>query len=906
MRPIQLKMSAFGSYSGEETVDFTRLEQGIFLISGDTGAGKTTLFDGIMYALYDVTSGGKRDGAMMRSQYAAPSVRTYVEFTFSCRGKTYRIFRNPEYERESLRRGKNGEVKMTKEKPRAELYLEDGSMYPGMKREVNKKIQEIIGLDGEQFTQMVMIAQGEFLKLLHAKSEERKEIFTRIFHTGIYGRMQDELRRREKEAWQRLKDLERAYELQRAAIRWEEMDGEFPVFQEANPEPGELLNALDELLCRGKAKEEALGERLAYLQRLDWSLKEITAQKRECCQLEAEKSRLEEWLQGKKGHLVRMETQFREQEEVRRRQGEAFAAKRAMLVQTAEKCRILGAKQSQYEECIKRQKKLEASVQFWKIRQAVWEIKSQEQNLSALEEKIKALDAEQKKQKKAYLLWQETDRTYREKSAAYELANERFFKAQAGVLAMDLKEGAPCPVCGAIHHPIKAILPKEAPNQETVRRLRKEQGELESQRDDLQKTLMEINQRAVTLATEVGQAGQHALDPEFVCERQWFLKALDKRKELLEAIQKLEKEGEAWKERMGDLAECAGMPLASLAEYQMQIEHGTKNLSKEQELGAALYAEIQLLRKDMEDTDGEKVLEKIREIDRAAMQLEKESSKAMEEKQKFAEEYHRKSGEAHLMEEKKKLALKALEQKQASFEEMTRESVDFWEKRLQDELTRTEKQQKEVFSQNDSNGLCRRQLEEIGRQFQGHKAEYEQIHHLSSLACGSLSGSIKLDFESYVQRQYFKQVIAHANTRLLRMTSGQFMLKCRDLGDMKNQGKVGLDLDVYSMVTQKTRNVQTLSGGESFMAALSMALGLADVIQNAAGGISLETMFIDEGFGSLDDHAREQAIRVLDELAGEHRMIGIISHVTELKEQIEQQIQVEKGVHGSRIRQNNR
>ena len=206
MKPLTIEMSAFGSYAGREVVDFTSMQQGIFLITGDTGAGKTTIFDAMMYALYDDTSGGRRDGAMMRSQYAKDDTPTYVKFTFSYRGKTYTIRRNPEYSRPGKRRYADGSMRMVKEAASVELVLEDGSVFMGKKRDTDKKIEEIIGLDAQQFRQVAMIAQGDFLKLLHAESKERKEIFSKIFHTRIYWQIQESLKAKTKSLYGQIAD----------------------------------------------------------------------------------------------------------------------------------------------------------------------------------------------------------------------------------------------------------------------------------------------------------------------------------------------------------------------------------------------------------------------------------------------------------------------------------------------------------------------------------------------------------------------------------------------------------------------------------------------------------------------------------------------------------------------------
>ena len=206
MRPMILTMSAFGSYADCVTIDFGQVQQGVFLITGDTGAGKTTIFDGITYALYGQTSGGRRDGTMMRSQYAPDGTKTYVDLTFSTGGQIWRVLRSPEYERESKRRNKDGGRTMTKERGSVELYQPDGSLYLGNRQEVNRKLVEILGVDAKQFMQIAMIAQGDFLRLLLAKSDERKEIFSRIFDTRIFGRVQEELKNRNKRCYGELED----------------------------------------------------------------------------------------------------------------------------------------------------------------------------------------------------------------------------------------------------------------------------------------------------------------------------------------------------------------------------------------------------------------------------------------------------------------------------------------------------------------------------------------------------------------------------------------------------------------------------------------------------------------------------------------------------------------------------
>ena len=225
------------------------------------------------------------------------------------------------------------------------------------------------------------------------------------------------------------------------------------------------------------------------------------------------------------------------------------------------------------------------------------------------------------------------------------------------------------------------------------------------------------------------------------------------------------------------------------------------------------------------------------------------------------------------------------------------------EKEKLDEVQAAQKvQRKNVLSLHSLNQKNRQAKTKLNQYFEAREAltsRYEMVNHLNRTANGMLNGSVKLDFETYVQRKYFKQIIHAANRRLSKMTSNEFILQCREIKDLSSQGQAGLDLDVYHLVNDSVRDVKTLSGGESFMASLSMALGLADIVQNTAGAISLETMFVDEGFGSLDDSARERAIQILQELAGEKGLVGIISHVNELKEQIDWKLAVTKTEQGS-------
>ena len=462
-----------------------------------------------------------------------------------------------------------------------------------------------------------------------------------------------------------------------------------------------------------------------------------------------------------------------------------------------------------------------------------------------------------------------------ETSQRYERLYQKYFEEQAGILARELQEGEPCPVCGSCSHPKKAVLSGGAPKKEQVERAK-------AMRDQAEKERTEVLERF--------QAVKGRLESE---------------QSMIVGF--LEKEGKTETDFDEKEAENA---LRKLTENLKKLQSAFKNAQdqyqkltqeKSRILGQAESKKSQLILWNKKVKDEEEYFRK--EFQKQNFQSQEEYEQAKQWiKSREAREANLKKYETALLEVSSRYETlkQQTEGKQiAQIDKLEQELMVIREKlRLGREKSMT------LHTRNEINRRAREALIRDFSDAEKLRSQYEMMGNLSRTANGNLSGSVKLDFETYVQRQYFRQIIHAANVRLARMTGQEFILQCRDIGSLSSQAQAGLDLDVYDLVNDSVRDVKTLSGGESFMASLSMALGLADIVQNTAGAVSLETMFVDEGFGSLDDMARERAIQILKELAGEKGLVGIISHVNELKEQIEWQLEVKKTEHGSHVKWN--
>ena len=925
MKPLKLTMSAFGSYAGKNVIDFTGQQQGIFLITGDTGAGKTTIFDAITYALYNQTSGGERNGNMMRSQYAQPETETYVELEFLYRGQTYRVRRNPDYK--ITKTLKNGKIREQKVPHSVELTLPDGTVFPEKKNATDAKIIEILGLTADQFSQIVMIAQGDFLKLLYTKSDERKMIFSKLFRTDIYWKIQENLRRKSMEMDERIQENDRAFEQEKSRIMPLPESEEIPLDELVERLRERLKDALKEQNLR-RANVEELNKKITKyeeINKLFVSLEKIrqTGRELEARQVESKERRqqIENALKADKV-LVAEQQNLRQQQAVEQsvqaiaKMGETLADDQEMFETL--KTQLQEVEAEQKREAADIQKKMLALEQSFPSYEAlqnarseeqqakkVWEDlgKTSEESFHKKEAGIAALKEQQKRQEQIVEQtkknWEQTSLSASESAKHYEHMYEAFLKEQAGILAENLSAGCPCPVCGSTVHPDPAKLSDHAVTELEVEQAKKTRTAAEEKRDMAYAAFEAEKTEKQKLAQAVEKEEADFVLAQTIAKQQ--------RKEAEQNYVSLQKIAEQIREKLvyPSLAEAKKQYAAmqkALAAAEQEIERKRQKVS---ELAEAMNT---LKGQKLAEEENQKTAKKL------AVKTEKEYAKLLEKSGFVSEEtYHLailpERSRSKLEREEKEYESQCLRQqseqklleKQVSGKTYT-DTTELNEqlKAEKQALKEAEKTYMELHTayENDRSVLqnCAVYLEK------GKKLESEDqvIKSLSKTANGRLSGSAKIDFETYIQRQYFKQIIHEANKRLLTMSNHQFILKLKEEANTGRKTNEGLDLSVYSLVTDSERDVKTLSGGESFLAALAMALGLSDIVERSAGAIHPDMMFIDEGFGSLDAQSRQQAIEVLGELAGDSRMVGIISHVTELKEQIDRKLVVSRTDKGSR------
>ena len=909
MRPIKLVMSAFGPYADRTEIDFEKLgENGVYLITGDTGAGKTTIFDAISFALFGSASGDNRENNMLRSKYADPTVPTKVELVFCNLGKIYKVERNPDYERVKTR-GEGTKI----EPANACLFYPDGRVVTKIK-EVTAAITELIGVDKGRFSQIAMIAQGDFQKVLFAPTEERQEIFKKIFKTQKFGRLQAELSAVCSELKAEVEKYRNAITGYLGNILCEERSVEYDSVEKARK--GELpVNEVIALLTRLIEDDNGLikrvGDKIAKANELvenssaaikngETFLKTEEGLKKDVADHDSVAAKLsvaeneraaecktESDLKGLNDLIVKTEAQMGDYAELEEKE----LALRQSVTLLAEKKNVLLKLEnikSDYAAALKKlsdeQEKLkDASVLLLKRENELQKIKD---TLEKYADTEKDLDLYAKLRKDYISLSEEYKKAKKEyeiKRDEYEEKNQAFLDAQAGILSELLVDNEPCPVCGSTVHPHPTVKPKSAPTETELKKIKAEKDSSDKLQRSLSERLSEIAAQGAEIKKSLDKSIKALFDGCRLEDAKSLITA--EKGKLSDRHEKLSFEAAELK----NAVEKAEKTAAAIAETTLAEKENDKSINE-------LIREVSFIQASV--SEAQKAIEEKRAAltfkDLAAAKERIESAKAEKaEKEKRIENADR--AIAELKKDQSEIAAR-IKAAQDILSGTTRIDIDA-EKAKLTELVKERDALGEIKSnvtgRRDINSVILMNVKEQSAAAEKAEKKWTVVNSLSATANGTLSQKEKITLETYVQTAYFDRIIARANVRFMKMTDGQFELERRKTSSGL-RGKVGLDLDVIDHHNGSKRSVKTLSGGESFKASLSLALGLSDEIQASSGGIRLDAMFIDEGFGSLDDGSLEQAIGVLVGLSENDRIVGIISHVEKLKERIDKQIVVKK------------
>lgn len=914
MRPLKLEISAFCSYSGKTVINMEKLgENGIYLITGDTGAGKTTIFDAITYALYGSPSGSNRDSSMLRSMYAPIHTETYVKLTFCHSGRTYLIERNPTHERAKKEGGKPAKLNAN-----AEMYeISDGeakSIASGTTK-VTDKVTDILGIDHKQFCHIAMIAQGDFIKLLTAKSDERQKIFRKLFDTELYNNIQNILSRKEKAAREeynqinaRIKQYISGAECDENASCYEE----FCTLRENCDAPQAMLKLIENVIASDKTASSGIEQKIKdtsdeidNLNKIYGNVKLIISAKNNLEASEKKLSELEALSEQYKNDLTEKEKLKPQIQElareiavitavlpdysIREQERKLLSEAKAGLEKDSEQ---LEKSRRQLEEISDREKSISAELltleKTGEHRERLKAEKTETQNridkltdLLATASRYRKLVSECEKTQEKYLL---SKQNALKKEAAYNSARNAFLDAQAGIIAETLEENTPCRVCGSLHHPSPAKKPENAPTQEQLDEVDAELKKAIKSQEGASAEAAEIKATRDSLYTRVKEQltalGMEA-DPDYCTDK--AEKALAEAKNGIFAIEKDIAEEEQKEKRKTELVSLAETVKIQKEEEADRIASLEKSIAAgKTEQNARLSAIERLSEKLVHDTlsEAEKA---VAEKTNAMKSAELEIAAAQEKHSSCNSEIATAKGR---IEELKNVI-------ESNKDTDTEKDYEGLLSQLENQRDILCAQKEKIATRITVNENIAEKTAKLMKETESISEKCRHLSELNEAVGGNITGQNRLTLEAYVQAVYFERIIRHANMRLDVMSGGQYSLKRKQTGSSM-AAKCGLDLEIHDHFNGTCRDVGSLSGGESFKASLALALGLADEIQSRTGGVKLDTMFIDEGFGSLDGTSLDQAMEALSELGGSNRLVGIISHVEELKRRIDKKIIVTK------------
>lgn len=988
MRPARLTISAFGPYAGEVTLDLEKLgERGIYLITGDTGAGKTTIFDAITFALYGSASGENRKPRMLRSKYASGDAKTFVEMEFFYRGERYRLRRNPEYVRAKQR----GEGE-TRERPDAQLTLPDGDVITG-DRTVTAKVEELVGLDREQFSQIAMIAQGSFSRLLSGRTEDRGAIFREIFRTRPYQKFQERLKERARALYGAYADSKKSIEQYAGGVlagedcakAWEAAakDGDLEemlrLLAEMNGEDEARAEGLEASMREARARTGRLGQRLGAAKSAEKAGEELCRAERELAvnrplfeeALDAfrrERSRGEE-----RTALIGAISQAREnlqayvKYERLAQSGRAYSAEAERQAQLEEQAKAesgaLGTLKEQLQEELDGLS--QAGEELVAAQGTLERLLQNQKRISGHLRELAAYRDDEARLKAAQDEYRRADEGRRDRESQYQDLYRLFLDNQAGILAAGLRPGEPCPVCGSAVHPAPA-LPPENGRTVTKEQVDRAAGEARTAADEAAGLSLRaggvkggLDQRFDRMREQVDaeigswkEAWQERIRSALAAGRSEFLQEWG---QVLDQVERtMEQQTDRQQQKIRELKERAVMK-KKLEARSRETAEALENSRERTQAAAALR--LQALARGQEvERQLRELRERLPHVDRAEAERElggmetrlAEMENALKEAEERCEklralvsgaearadsarrqleEFWREAGawsEDELTDsgarsadpaqqaasarsaaparsadpaQQADLARSADPAQQAAparaanlAQQAARLEAEL--KEAEGRLERLEAEKNQILHRLLTNRKAKDDMERQREAMEAARAQWTWVKAMADTAAGEVNGKDKITFETYVQMAYFERIIARANARFMVMSGGQYELKRCIEED--GRGKNGLGLSVVDHYNGTERSAKTLSGGESFQASLSLALGLSDEIQSQAGGIQLDTMFVDEGFGSLDGEALNLAVKALAGLARGNRLVGIISHVPELGERIDRKIVVTK------------
>lgn len=929
MRPLKLTMTAFGPYAQKTVIDFRELNQGVYLITGDTGSGKTTIFDAIVFALYGEGSGSGRSSDMFHSDYVDRFQDTQVELEFCCGEKEYKVTRTIHYKKK--RDGSVGGI--TKN---AVLFC--GEALPIEKETaVNAKVAEVVGLDEKQFRQIVMLAQGEFRKFLESKSDAREQILGKLFDNRIFLDFQNRLKTAAEELRREREEKEREIQFYLSdGISIEELKGKIESTEEkkkaAEAEIAKLSGEMDTL----QKKQLAAKNHNQRLKDLENTLKNsilveeiITAKNNDLKELKIKRKKCEAdipVIDDYKLQIQKIENCTQDYEKL-----EELLKKRKLVVeeqesvknaldQTAEKLQNLILQQEQTRSLLEPLKNTEVE-----IARAEYELEKQEVRKGQLEElKKRSLTYERQRRELAHKQkqWEFHQQDYEASVCTYLEKNRMFLAGQAGVLADDLRskiesgEKVFCPVChtlvGKDHLKVLKRPEEGVPTQKDVEQSReqmeqKQKNALNCAKDcEVYKNNMETGKREVI--SLAGELFENQIKWEMLSEPGFIDTHLEKQQEILSRWQdnlQFLKKKRVEKQTFEKQLECCGEEMETA---QKRLEESKKIFAENEKVYAVICTEIEHLKKRLAFPSKEEAEAEKKILESKKHTLEREAAEVEGAFNRCREEISNLSGQKKALLIQKDILLKVIEDATridswlGDYREMHVPTewmeTDIERKSAEKSLLDKEREELLFVLKNHRNALG--MIEKLQGELEKTETAYQNLWRLSLLANGQSKDGGKYSFSRYVLGAFFEEIIEQANLHLNKMTGGEYELIRQQEADRKNES-AGLGMVIFDAYTGEQRDTASLSGGESFQVSLSLALGLSDVVRSHSGGYTLDTMFIDEGFGSLDEQALDQAMEVLHELSGDSRQIGIISHVGKLSETISPKIYVKRSPKGSSI-----